>query len=82
MNRFGEKLHTLRTQHGMSLKELALALGYTAHGHLSELESGKKLPTAKFVLSVARFFDVSTDRLLKDELDLGSSNSHNISLGD
>jgi transcriptional regulator with XRE-family HTH domain len=70
MYRFGEKLRTLRTQNGMTLKELATELGLTAHGYISELESGKKKPTAEFVLNVARLFDVSTDQLLKDELDL------------
>jgi len=70
MQRFGEKLRTLRTQRGLTLKELALRLGLSAHGYISELESGKKKPTAEFVLNVARLFDVSTDQLLKDELDL------------
>lgn len=70
MQRFGEKLRILRTQRGMTLKELALELGLTAHGYISELESGKKKPTAELVLNVARLFDVSTDQLLKDELDL------------
>jgi transcriptional regulator with XRE-family HTH domain len=70
MQRFGEKLHTLRTKSRMTLKELALKLGYTAHGHISEIESGKKRPTVEFVLSVARLFNVTTDQLLKDELDL------------
>ena len=70
--RFGEKLRILRTQKGMTLKELAGALGYRAHGHLSEIESGKKVPTVGLVLRVARLFDVSTDRLLKDELELDS----------
>ena len=70
MERFGEKLYTLRTARHMTLKGLAVALGYTAHGHLSELESGKKKPTVEFVLKVARFFDVTTDQLVKDELEL------------
>jgi transcriptional regulator with XRE-family HTH domain len=70
MQRFGQKLYTLRIQRGMTLKELAIALGYTAHGHISELEAGKKKPTAEFVLKVARFFNVTTDQLLKDEIDL------------
>jgi transcriptional regulator with XRE-family HTH domain len=70
MQRFGEKLRTLRTQRGMTLKELALELGLSAHGYISELESGKKKPTAEFVLNVARLFDVNTDQLLKDELNL------------
>lgn len=72
MRRFGEKLRTLRTQRSMSLKALALNLGLSAHGYISELEAGKKKPTAEFVLNVARLFDVSTDQLLKDELDLES----------
>jgi len=70
MQRFGEKLHTLRTTKQMTLKELASALGLTAHGYISEIEAGKKKPTAEFVLKVARFFGVTTDQLLKDELDV------------
>lgn len=70
MQRFGEKLRSLRTSKQLTLKELASALGLTAHGYLSEIESGKKKPTAEFVLKVARFFDVTTDKLLKDELDV------------
>jgi transcriptional regulator with XRE-family HTH domain len=70
MQKFGKKLRALRTQRGITLKELAIELGLSAHGYISELESGKKKPTAELVLNVARLFDVSTDQLLKDELDL------------
>lgn len=70
MERFGEKLHVLRVYHGLSLKELAQELGYATHSYLSELEAGQKLPTVKFVLSVSRLFKVTTDQLLKDELDI------------
>lgn len=70
MQRFGEKLHALRTGNNMSLQELAEHLGYTTHSYISELETGKKLPTARFALKVARLFDVSIDVLLKDELTL------------
>lgn len=70
IQRFGEKLHFLRKRGDMTLQELAQALGYAAHGHLSELEAGRKTPTAELVLKVARLFEVSTDDLLKDELDL------------
>lgn len=70
MKRFGDKLHTLRLRRAMTLKELAAALGLRAHGHISELEAGKKTPTAEFVLNVARLFNVTTDALLKDELDV------------
>ncbi len=70
MQRFGEKLRVLRTAKKMTLKELASALGLTAHGYISEMEAGKKKPTAEFVLKVARYFKVTTDQLLKDELNV------------
>lgn len=70
--RFGIKLHALRTKHNMSLQTLASMLGYVSHGYISELEAGKKMPTVEFVLKVASLFDVTTDQLLKDELDIES----------
>jgi transcriptional regulator with XRE-family HTH domain len=72
MQRFGEKLHVLRMSRQMTLKELASALGLTAHGYISEMESGKKKPTAEFVIKVARFFNVTTDQLLMDELEINT----------
>ena len=68
--RFGEKLRSLRNRRGLTLAQLADQLGYKAHGHLSEIESGKKLPTVGLAIKVARLFDVSTDALLKDELEI------------
>ncbi len=70
IKRFGEKLHTLRILRGLTLKELAHQLGHVAHGYISELEAGKKLPSVELTLSVARLFGISTDELLKDELEL------------
>lgn len=73
MQRFGEKLHALRTAHELTLQQLAAELGYATHAYISELESGKKVPTAALILKVARKFGVSTDELMKDELELPSS---------
>jgi len=70
MQRFGEKLRTLRKRHAMTITELALALGYTANSYISEIETGKKKPTTEFVFKVARLFNVTTDQLLDDELDV------------
>jgi len=67
---FGTKLRTLRKQHGLTLKELAQAVGQSSHGYISELEAGRKAPTAGFVLAVARLFSVSTDLLLRDDVTL------------
>jgi transcriptional regulator with XRE-family HTH domain len=66
----------------MTLKELAVALGHAAHGYISELESGKKLPTVELVLSVAQLFGVTTDELLRDDLELKMPNEKRKSKGD
>lgn len=70
IERFGEKLYKLRKKHGLTQQQLAQAIGLTAHGHISELESGKKKPTSEFVLSVAVLFNVTTDHLMRDELEI------------
>lgn len=65
----------LRAQRGLTLKELAEKVGYMAHGYISEIESGKKVPTAEFALKVATFFGVTTDKLLRDEIRLKAQNA-------
>jgi transcriptional regulator with XRE-family HTH domain len=73
MKKFGQKLHCLRLQRGLTLKELAKALGHTSHSYISELETGKKVPTAELVLRTAILFKVTTDYLLRDEMDINTS---------
>ena len=70
MDRFGEKLRALRLERDLTLVQLAIALGYRTHSYLSEVESGKKKPTAELALKVSRYFGVSIDALLKDEVEL------------
>jgi transcriptional regulator with XRE-family HTH domain len=70
LRRFGEKLRSLRAGRSMTLSELAAKLGHKTHSYLSELEAGKKIPTVEFVLNVAHLFDVTTDELLRDDLEL------------
>lgn len=70
MQRFGEKLRALRKQRAMTIIDLATALGYTANSYISELERGKKKPTTDLVFKVARLFNVTTDQLLDDTLDV------------
>jgi len=70
ISRFGQKLHSLRMRNNLTLQQLANKLDLTAHGYISELENGKKLPTSEFTLKVARLFNVTTDELLKDEIEL------------
>lgn len=72
LKNFGKKLRHLRTENNMTLMALAEALGYSAHGHISELEAGKKVPTVEFVIKVSDLFGVSTDELIRDEVALGN----------
>jgi transcriptional regulator with XRE-family HTH domain len=68
-HRFGEKLRTLRKRQRLTTRMLATQLG-TSGGYLSNVENGKVTPNIDFALRVAHFFNVSTDQLLRDELDL------------
>lgn len=70
LTKFGEKVRALRTRRGLTLKRLAASLGMDTHSYLSELESGKKAPSALLALRLARLFEVSTDTLLLDEVEL------------
>lgn len=70
MQRFGEKLRVLRKQRAMTIVDLAAALGYTANSYISELERGKKKPTTDLVFKVAKLFNVTTDQLLDDALEV------------
>jgi transcriptional regulator with XRE-family HTH domain len=66
VKRFGEKLRTLRTQRGLTVRALATALG-VAHTTISEIENGKNKPGIDFTYTVATYFEVSADDLLDDE---------------
>jgi transcriptional regulator with XRE-family HTH domain len=70
VQRLGEKLRFLRQQRGMTVRDLAAALGYTGHSHISDIENGKREPRASFILKVALLFGVTTDQLLRDDLDV------------
>ncbi|MDO8683373.1 MAG: helix-turn-helix transcriptional regulator [Armatimonadota bacterium] len=74
-------MHALRVQRGLTLKELAQSLGHTSHSYISELEAGKKAPTAELVLNVALLFGVSTDVLLRDEMNLDNDELNKLGEG-
>lgn len=66
--RLGEKVRSLREQAGMTQTELAQRAGLTSKGYISDVESGKKIPPAERVLTLAMIFHVTTDFLLRDDL--------------
>jgi transcriptional regulator with XRE-family HTH domain len=71
MQRFGEKLRTLRQQRGISQKRLADELGFGDQAFIHRLETGQKRPNVEHVLKVSEFFGVTADALIKDEVEVG-----------
>lgn len=73
MQKFGSKLRYLREKHGLTLMALSEALGYPAsnNSYLSQVENGKRVPKADFILKVADYFGLTADQLMRDELDVG-----------
>ena len=70
MEHFGDKLRVLRENRGLTIRQLATELGYNSHNHVASIERGERLPATTLVLKIARLFDVPTDWLMKDELEL------------
>ena len=54
----------------MTLKELALALGFPSHSYMSEIERSKKTPTIEMIIKIADVFGVTVDQLVRDELEI------------
>lgn len=69
MKRFGEKLCTLRKQHGLTLTQLGDMLS-VHNTYVSQMEKGKKTPNAAMILKIADIFGVTADQLMRDELEL------------
>ncbi len=70
MQRLGEKVRTLRKQHKLTVKALALALGFPSHSYVSEIETGKKIPSTEMIIKLADLFGVTVDQLVRDELEV------------
>lgn len=75
MTKFGDKLHLLRTHHNLTLTQLSSLLGYKTHSYISEIEAGRKRPTAELVVKVSTLFGVTTDELLLDDKVISTDNS-------
>lgn len=71
LDRLGEKLKALRASRGWRQGQVATAVGYSNHSTYNKLENGTApQPSARVVLRLARLYGVTTDVLLRDELDL------------
>lgn len=67
---FSERLRELRTEKGITQDALATFTGLS-HGCIAMLETNKRAPTGSTVVTLAEFFEVTTDYLLGLEDELG-----------
>ena len=63
MSEFGEKIADLRTNRGLTVKELCRQVGIP-QSRLSELERGVRLPTAGQINSLEKYFDLDSGGLV------------------
>lgn len=63
-----EKILNLRKQNGWSQEELAVQLGVSRQS-VSKWESGTSIPDLERIIKLSRIFGVSTDYLLRDEME-------------
>ena len=66
---FADKLIRLRKKMGLSQEELAFKMNVSRQA-VSKWESAQSIPDLEKVLQLSKIFDVSTDYLLKDELEI------------
>jgi transcriptional regulator with XRE-family HTH domain len=71
---FGTKLQALRQRQRQSQRELVTRLGLVSRAYISDLESGRKLPSIDFVVQLADLFGVTTDYLLQDDIPISGAN--------
>jgi len=69
VKRLGEKLHILRQRHELTTRELGEQLD-VSHVQINRIENGRRSPSAELILKIALFFNVSTDQLMRDDLEL------------
>ena len=77
-----DKIITLRKKNGWSQEELAEKLNVTRQS-VSKWEGAQSVPDLNKILLMSRIFEVSTDYLLKDELEEpdGTQNTESLETG-
>ena len=67
---FADKLIRLRKQSGLSQEELASELNISRQS-VSKWEQAQSIPDLDKIIQLSTFFNVSTDYLIKDEIENG-----------
>lgn len=66
MEKFAERLKELRLEKGFSQAQLSKATGISQNA-ITYWENQQRVPNAKAIIILARYFKVSTDYLLGEE---------------
>jgi len=69
MKRFGEKLRALRKQNGLTQKQVSDMLG-VSRVYIVQMEKGQKIPNIAMLVKICDTFDIASDKLIRDELEL------------
>lgn len=67
MSEFGDKIVSLRTERGLTVKEVCEQVGIP-QSRLSELERGVRLPTSGQISALGKYYDFDKKKL--SELDI------------
>ncbi|MFN8492708.1 MAG: helix-turn-helix transcriptional regulator [Caldilineaceae bacterium] len=59
----------MRIRHGYTARKLAELLE-VSHTHILRMEKGEKGPSAHLILKISQVFNISADKLLRDDLEL------------
>ncbi|MBO5849989.1 MAG: helix-turn-helix transcriptional regulator [Paludibacteraceae bacterium] len=65
--KFGKRLNEIRNQQGVSIQKLSDILD-VSRNFITQLEKGDKYPSLAILISIANYFEISTDDLLRDYL--------------
>lgn len=65
MKQIARKIKTLRTQRGLTTRQLAAYIG-TTNSQISRIENGLRQPSGDLIIKLADFFNVSLDYLMRD----------------
>lgn len=69
MEKFGEKLRTLRRQRALTITQLGDKLG-VSYSYIGKMERGEKIPNIAMLVKIADLFEIGLDKLVRDELEL------------
>ncbi|WNF35323.1 helix-turn-helix transcriptional regulator [Bacillaceae bacterium IKA-2] len=76
MKRIGEKIRSLRLEHGLTLKELGAAIDFN-YSNLSKIERGNRKPAIEVLESLSNYFNIDISYFFYSQKQLSSDERAN-----